>query len=533
MDPRPWIIRRLRLDFAGLTVAAACAVLSLTPSLLPRTWLFQGIVTGVVAAIGYAFGVLASWLVRQTASPKPGATLKRHAWWELCTGGALVLGAAVVGHARIRYPVAGGSEDPWARVALVPVGIVVFLGLIHCGRSVVWLTGVVERLLRRVLPAGVAAALAVLTVVPSTVLVLRDGVAGTALSVADASFRSLDRAVTGSPPDPGSLIGWDTLGGKGREFVANTPTAARIEQVTGRTAIKPIRVYAGLDSAPTARDRAALAVRELDRTGAFGRAVLCVATTTGTGWIDERAAGALEYLHGGDTAEVAIQYSYLPSWLSFLVDGRRAQEAGRELFAAVRARWAQLPPEHRPKLVVFGESLGSYGGESAFLGPDDVRRHTDGVLWVGPPHANALAGQYRAGRDPGSTAAAPVVDGGREVRFADGPDDLRGDLSGWAFPRVLYLQHATDPVVWWDPALLTEEPDWLAEHPGRGVPDGLRWYPVVTFWQLTVDLLQAQSVPDGYGHRYGPSMVHAWAAIAPPAGWTPADVDRLAATPIS
>ena len=44
---------------------------------------------------------------------------------------------------------------------------------------------------------------------------------------------------------------------------------------------------------------------------------------------------ALEYMTGGDSAIVAIQYSYLPSWISYLVDQSTAGEAGRALFDAV------------------------------------------------------------------------------------------------------------------------------------------------------------------------------------------------------
>ena len=84
-----------------------------------------------------------------------------------------------------------------------------------------------------------------------------------------------------------------------------------------------------MESAPTAEERAALAVKELDRTDAWSREVLVVMGTTGTGWIEPQSSDSLEYLWNGDTAEVTIQYSYLPSWISFLVDkqtgrGRRA-----------------------------------------------------------------------------------------------------------------------------------------------------------------------------------------------------------------
>ena len=50
--------------------------LSLTPSLLPRGPLFQGLVSGAAGAIGYGIGVFAVWLVRymrskDTSPPAP------------------------------------------------------------------------------------------------------------------------------------------------------------------------------------------------------------------------------------------------------------------------------------------------------------------------------------------------------------------------------------------------------------------------------------------------------------------------------
>ena len=84
--------------------------------------------------------------------------------------------------------------------------------------------------------------------------------------------------------------------------------------------------------------RAELAVEDLVRAGGFDRGYLMVATTTGRGWVDPASVDTFEYLTGGDTATVTMQYSYLPSWLSYLVDQDRARDAGRELFDAVYAR---------------------------------------------------------------------------------------------------------------------------------------------------------------------------------------------------
>jgi uncharacterized membrane protein len=286
-------------------------------------------------------------------------------------------------------------------------------------------------------------------------------------------------------------------------------------------------VYVGLRSAPDVPARAALAVRELARTGGFDREVLCLTTTTGTGWVDPRAAAALEYLYHGDTAQVAIQYSVLPSWLSYLLEPSKAEEAGRELFNQVYAHWSTLPPDRRPKLLLFGESLGSFGGEAAVPDLGDLTGRVDGILWAGPLSGNRLWSRLVEQRDRGSRQIMPSYQQGRTVRFASDVGDLTAPAGGWPAPRVVYLQHASDPATWWSPGLAIRPPDWLREPHGKDRLPVMRWYPLVTFWQVTADLVFAEDTAPGHGHRYGGELAAAWAAIVPPPGWTARDTRRL------
>lgn len=53
-----WAWSLVRLDFVGIAVGALFFCVSLTPSLLPRDWLFAGLIGGINAAIGYGLGVL-------------------------------------------------------------------------------------------------------------------------------------------------------------------------------------------------------------------------------------------------------------------------------------------------------------------------------------------------------------------------------------------------------------------------------------------------------------------------------------------
>ena len=324
-----------------------------------------------------------------------------------------------------------------------------------------------------------------------------------------------------------SAVTWEDLGAEGRAFIAGVPSEERIAQATDRPQADPVRVFVGLDADPDPARRAELAVLDLESFKAFDRAVLLVVTSTGTGWVDQRAVEPVELMYAGDSAVVSTQYSHLPSWLSFVVDQQRARDAARALFDAVYARWSQLPEGDRPLLLVYGESLGAFGAESAFTGIPDMVNRTDGLLLVGPPSVSPIHESATEARDPGSPQWQPVVDGGRALRFASTPQDLAAPQEPWKQPRLVYLQNSSDPVVWWSVELLFTRPDWLSEPRGPDVSPHLRWWPILTFLQLAGDMMDSTSVPEGHGHVYGSHQAAAWSQIAPPPAWTDADESRL------
>ncbi len=551
LDRRGW--RTLRADATGLVVATLFALLAMTPSLLPRGWLFQGIVSGLSAGIGYGLGVLLAWLVRRTAAYRRAAgridrvvpeRVRRGAWGTLLAGipvallVVLVIAADWQRETRELVGLPPETSAGWLRAA--PVIVVLAALLVALGRGLRWMVRGTALLLRRWLrlPPRVALGIGVVAVLLLTAGVVEGVVLRWALNTADASFSvSNERTPEGvTRPElaersgsPSSLSTWDTLGHYGQDFVAGGPSRDRIAEASGLPEDDvqvPIRVYVGLEGADGYAAQAELAVTELERTGAFDRAVLLVNTTTGTGWVNQAAPEALELMYGGDVATVATQYSYLPSWISFLVDSSRSKAAGRSLFDAVHARVQEVPEDRRPRLLVYGESLGSQGSEAAFDGLLDIRERADGVLWTGPPNSNELWAQLVERRDPGTREMDPAYAGGLVVRFADDPEDLRRPDGPWLEPRVAYLMHPTDPVVWWSPDLLFSRPDWLVEPRGNGVNPAMSWYPVVTFWQVSADLTNADYPPMGYGHNYADQLLDAWAVVAPPPGWTVPDTDR-------
>jgi uncharacterized membrane protein len=530
---------------AGLTGALAFYCLSLTPSLLPRAWYLQAVMSAVTAAIGYGLGLLIGWLLRSLIPWRPSPRLRRAARWALVVAAVVliplfgVLGAQWQHQIRELVEVTQESEANYILVVLVT--LLLTAALIMVARGIRALVRLIARLVGRVIPHRAAAAATVLVLCVLLLLLATGALSRGALSAANSVFGGVDNGTAAgviqptSPVrsgGPGSLVPWDTLGRQGRTFVAGGPTAAQISRFTGTPAMEPIRVYAGLNSAPSIEAESALAVRELERTGAFSRKVLVVATTTGTGWLNPAMIDPLEYMNNGDTAVAGIQYSFLPSWITFVADKGPAQEAGRDLFDAVYGVWSRLPADHRPKLVVFGESLGSFGGETAFSGVNDIRNRTSGVLWVGPTNDNTLWSQFTADRDPGTPEWQPVYRGGSTVRFITSPSQLSPVPADWTEPRVVYLQNTSDPIVWWSWALAFHQPDWLRGTHPPDVSSAMHWYPLVTFWQVAADLALAASVPPGHGHTYGMLQGAAsWAAIVQPPGWTAADTAALGNLP--
>ena len=535
---RDWWQRRY--TFTGTAAGMLLLWLSLTPSLLPRGPLFQGIVSGAAGAIGYGLGVLAVWLIRFMRSRADSPAPPRWAWPILMALGALGL---VLGIVYFRYwqdhvrDLMGVPRLHWYNyIQAGLLAVVVLFAFVEIGQLVGRMVRFLARQLGRIAPPRVSVVVTVILVLSVGIALLNGVVVRGGMSVLNKTFSAInDETDPNHPPPttplrsggPGSLVSWETMGHQARIFMRGGPTVAQLTEFNGSPATEPIRAYAGLNSAKGIRATAELAARELEREGGLKRKVIAVATTTGTGWINAAEADSLEYMYNGDTAIVSMQYSFLPSWLSFLVDKENARQAGQALFEAVDKRVRALPEAQRPKIVVFGESLGSFGGEAPFLSPNNIIARTDGALFSGPTFQNTMRDDITDNRDPGSPEWLPIFDNGANVRFAARPDNLALPDTPWGSPRIAYLQHASDQIAWFNPNLLFAEPDWLREPRGYDVSGDMNWIPVVTFLQVSADMAVAVDVPDGHGHRYVKDVVNAWAAVMQPPGWTPEKTERL------
>jgi uncharacterized membrane protein len=529
-----------RYTFTGTAVGMLFLWLSLTPSLLPRGPLFQGIVSGAAGAIGYALGVFLVWLVRFMQSRSSSPPAPRWAWLVLLALGAL---GVVLGVVYFRYwqdhvrDLMGVPRLRWFDYLQAgAIGVVLLFVFVEIGQLIGRFGRFLARQLSRIAPPRVSFVVVVVLLLSLGISILNGVVIRGAMGLLNKSFSAVNDEMDPNHPapttllrsgGPDSLVSWASLGHQGRIFVRGGPTVQQLTEFNGARATEPIRTYAGLNSAKGIRETADLAARELERTGGLKRKVIAVATTTGTGWINAAEADSLEYMYNGDTAIISMQYSFLPSWLSFLVDKENARQAGQALFEAVDERVRALPEGQRPKIVVFGESLGSFGGEAPFLSPNNIIARTDGALFSGPTFNNTMRDSITDNRDPGSPEWLPIFDNGANVRFAARPDNLERPDAPWGTPRIAYLQHASDPIAWWTPDLLFSEPDWLREPRGYDVSGDMNWIPVVTFLQVAADMAVAVNVPDGHGHRYVKDVVNAWAAVLRPPGWSPEKTERL------
>lgn len=534
-----------RLEPAALLLAIVFFALSMTPSLLPRAWYLQGVATGISVATGYGLGCLIIWIAHLCGIRRHWSdSAKRYGWWSLAATAIVVVPLFLIlgswWQEIVRKLVEVDVEGPGRvlYVAVLVVALVVAVLLLLTARGLRWCARRLAVLCTRVVPIPIAKGIGIAVVAVLTLFLL-NGAVNNVLIAAVASSSEL--ADEGSHPgveqpnvsersgSPDSEEEWDSLGMEGRRFVASGPTAQEIESFTGAPALTPIRVYAGAAGDDSIDEAAERVLAELRRTGAFDRALIAVATTTGRGWVNESVASPLEYMYGGDTAIASMQYSFLPSPIAFLADRDSPREAGRALFDTVYDAVQDLPEESRPKLVTFGESLGAYGGQDAFGGARDMVARTDGALWVGNPNFTKQWTEITADRDAGSREILPVVADGRYVRFAGRPSDLQIGTP-WQSPRIVYWQHASDPITWWSPDLILHQPDWLREPRGIDVDPGVRWFPFVTFWQTTFDMVFSTDVPQGYGHNYGEDAVDLWASILEPPGWTNSDTERLRET---
>lgn len=547
MDQRQGLFGRIErpdegwgLRAAGMVLAALFFGLSLTPSLMPRDPTAQGVLGGIVAVIGYWIAMYGLWVWRFLGLREPPLRqrprLRSLAALASIGIAALFLSQAADWQNATRAVMELEPVETSHPLRIAGIALAVFLGLLLLGRLFGFLMWRLERLLGRLLPPRIGIALG-FALVLWLFWALIDGVLiRRAFEVADASFEAADILIEPDIPrpvepmrtgSPESLVEWQEMGRWGRSFVARAPTRDEIAAFHDGPVRDPVRVYVGRRSADTAQARAELALAELIRVGGFERSALVVMVPVGTGWMDPGAHDTLDFMLGGDVATVAVQYSYLTSALSLLAHPEYGVEQARLLFDAVYNHWTRLPHESRPRLFVHGLSQGAFNSQSTLPILDVLGDPFDGALWAGSPFLSPVWQQVRDGRHPDSPAWRPRSGNGSLVRVMNQRGTGTTDFAPWGPIRLVFLHYASDPIVAFTFDTAFRRPDWMKGERAFDVPEELRWYPVVTMFQLALDMAIALKVPR-FGHFYvAPDYIDAWAEVVQPEGWSPERAARL------
>lgn len=516
---------------------------SLTPSLIPRGPAVQGILGGVVMAIGYLIGRIITLFWRAadlpTLSGRPARILTTLVTIPLVGFFLWVLGSSRTWQNDIRSKMGIEEADALELATILTVAVATFVIAYALGRFVAMLFRLIRAWFYRVMPPRRANVLGAVTVVLVLFVVTRDGIFDRVVTGLDESYEAAQELFQNAPSPPddprmtgsaASLIDWAAMGKPGRDFITTGPTAADIAAFTGRPALDPIRVYVGRANGETPRERAELALAELIRQGAFEREVLIVASPTGTGWMDPGSHDPVEYMHGGDIATVAAQYSYLQSPLALILETRTGLEQATALQDVVHGYWKTLPADERPRLYVHGLSLGAWSSMHATNMFRLLDNPIDGAFWAGPPFPSAFWNYVQNQRNPGTPWVLPEIGDGSLVRYASHVADASEATADWGNMRIAFLQYSSDPIVFYDPRSIWRAPPWMLDPPAEDMSEHLFFMPVVTQFQLALDMALAFGAPPGYGHAYyARDYIGPWVQVTAPDGWSAQDTLRLQA----
>jgi uncharacterized membrane protein len=525
----------------GVLLGTLCFAAALTPSLVPRPPVVQGALGGLAFAVGYGCGVLVRamwlWLQLPGLSDRLRRTVVVAALVACAAAAGLCLWWATGWQNRLRALMEMPAIDSAGPITIAATALGVFVVVLLLVR----VFGFLARRLSEALARWIPRRQAIILALGVTALVfwsignglLVDG----ALRFLDNLYAELDQQFEEGSPEPtdaaksggpGSLVAWSGLGRAGRRMVAAGPDQAAIEAVAGAPALEPLRIYVGLNSADTPAERAALALAEAIRIGAFERENLVIVTPTGTGWVDPESQAALEYVLRGDVASVAVQYSYLASWIALLAEPDYGVETAREVFAALYDHWRTLPRETRPRLYLHGLSLGAFNSDRSHDLHQVIGDPYQGALWSGPPFNSRTWTAVTAERNPGTPEWLPTFRDGSVIRFTAQKNHLDDAAAPWGPYRLIYLQYASDAVTFFDPHAAWRRPAWMTSPIGPDVSPDFVWIPVVTQLQLIADIMMAVLPPKGYGHVYAfPHYVDAWASLTDAPGWTPEGLEAL------
>jgi len=273
MRRRPWH----SFSASGLLLGTLFFAASLTPTLLPRSFLTQGVLSGCSLAAGYGIGVFVGWLWAYMEVPHRKDRLLRAAKLAAATGCTVVVISFIWQAARWQNSIRELMElkpvDTAHPFEVALIALAVFAILLAVARLFQLTLRFVAGRVSRFLPRRVSNVLGTIAAAALFWSVISGVLFRVALRIADASFQEYDELIepeTEPPTDPrktgssASLLVWEKLGRAGREFISSGPRREDISAFSGREGLEPVRVYVGLRSAATPEARAKLALEEFE-----------------------------------------------------------------------------------------------------------------------------------------------------------------------------------------------------------------------------------------------------------------------------
>jgi uncharacterized membrane protein len=532
---------------SGAITGVRFAVKSYEPSLMPRSAIDQGLITGGSFLTGFLAGAVSGRLVRfipffgsssglrlaglATAGIRSAEMLRSQldpedaphseiAGWVEMGGeiiGSLTLSGLAEGAATpfgtvttaaavalssttdVQSALSHRDDEPDARYILTSIGVAAGLNAAVAGLAgVVYLGARLPRRLSSSQGSGLVLSLiGGIATIGALAVAIR--VAGSRTLAGIEAANAQTEIAYATAPDTStasgstfSLAGYDTLGLQGRRLVSEiTPPDAFVEVMGAPAVSDPVRTYVGMDSALSQDDRVELAIQELRRAGGFDKSLIIAASPAGTGYVNYIAIEAAELMAMGDIATIAIQYGGLPSMLSV-----NRIETATALYAQLLRRLRD-EIEHLGRditLVAYGESLGALTSQNGVsLASDGDGLIIDAALWVGTPYGSPL---FETLTGQNGTAVYDSYD-----HYLDSADPEQPG------PRITLLNHDNDPVTKFTPIDAYHMPKWLESvDRGRGTNPYQRWLPGIALWQGLIDTKNAATVIPGEfystGHDY-------------------------------
>jgi uncharacterized membrane protein len=160
---------RRPLGLAGFAFSVVFFCLSQTPSMLPRSPILQGAVSGVTAALGYGLGATLGVLVRRFRWWEPDPRMARVALWVLFVVapllGLLFLALGTGWQQELRERLDMDRMQTYDIIRIVGVAVLVFAVILLIARLLRLATRRLARLLGRIVPKPVAYGVGFLVVV--------------------------------------------------------------------------------------------------------------------------------------------------------------------------------------------------------------------------------------------------------------------------------------------------------------------------------------------------------------------------------